>query len=265
MKRRHPDGQVSDLPELDHTLSEDERWYLRSMLGLIWTGSMFHGRFVEVNVARLLGAHVPLTGVREWDLWMPTQPPIKVEVKASVLGGSYKMGGKSADVWVFVTFSDREIRPPDLQYVVASQARVLALGKASMSQKALFQTLGPPVTAASLRDAVIAARDGNRGAAGELRTQNARRRTTPSPAVGDAPYSGASVVGGARSSTKGGAEDHRPSVRSSVGGQENLPTDGQQIFQGNERPGWRIRRAAQMWITRLAGAWGHADLRSRHH
>ena len=159
MKRRHPDGQVSDLPELDHTLSEEA---LVPTFDARPHPDREHvpGRFVEVNVARLLGAHVPLTGVSEWDLWMPTQPPIEVEVKATALGGSYKMGGKSADVWVFVTFSDREIRPPDFQYVVASQAPVLALGKASMSQKALFQTLGPPVTAASLRDAVIAARDG---------------------------------------------------------------------------------------------------------
>ena len=35
-----------------------------------------------------------------------------------------------------------------------------------------------------------------------------------------------------------------------VGGHENLPTGGQQILHGDERPEWRIRGAAQLRITR---------------
>lgn len=159
MKRRHINGEISDLPELDRsTLDDDEYWYLRSMLALIRTGSMFHGPFVEVHVARLLDAHVPHTGISEWDLWMPGTPPVTVEVKATANGGRYKVGGKSADVWVFVTFSDRQLRPPDFRYVVASRSKVEALGRASISQRHLFKTLGPEILPSDLRAAVIAAK-----------------------------------------------------------------------------------------------------------
>ena len=45
-----------------------------------------------------------------------------------------------------------------------------------------------------------------------------------------------------------------------VGGHENLPTGGQQILPGDERPEWRIRGAAQLWITRITGVSGHAPV-----
>jgi hypothetical protein len=47
-----------------------------------------------------------------------------------------------------------------------------------------------------------------------------------------------------------------------VGGHENLPTGGQQILHGDERPEWRIRGAAQLWITRVTGDMGRDRLSS---
>ena len=57
MRRVDRHGNFSELPELAlDRLDEDERWFLRAMLGWIETGNMFHGRFVEVHIARVLGA-----------------------------------------------------------------------------------------------------------------------------------------------------------------------------------------------------------------
>ncbi len=57
-------------------------------------------------------------------------------------------------------------------------------------------------------------------------------------------------------STRAVSPSARPldSARTGVGGHENLLTDGQQILHGNERPEWRVRGAAQLWITRITEA-----------
>jgi hypothetical protein len=88
------------------------------MLGLLETGNMFHGRFVEVHVGRVLGADVPDTGTNAWDLYIPGPEPITVEVEAWPRGGSYLLTSEGADVWVFVTFTDKATRPRDFSYVV---------------------------------------------------------------------------------------------------------------------------------------------------
>lgn len=146
MRRRDRAGNATDLPELDLTrLDDDERWYLRVMLGLIETGNMFHGRFVEVHVARILGADVPDTGTNEWDLFLPDPTPITIEVKATPIKGKYNLGSVGADVWVFVAYPDKTTRPRSFSYVVASASEVAALKQETMAQSKVFARFGPPV------------------------------------------------------------------------------------------------------------------------
>jgi hypothetical protein len=160
MRRRDAAGNVSDLPELDlASLDADEQLYLRVMLGLTETGNMFHGRFVEVHVGRILGADVPDTGTNAWDLFVPDPTPITIEVKACPVGGTYRVTSKGADVWVFVTFSDKAVRPRNFSYVVASVNELHELSQSRMGQSRVFEAFGPPIGEAELLDAVrLAAR-----------------------------------------------------------------------------------------------------------
>ena len=99
MRRINSQLETSELPELNLSgLSEDHRTYLRHMLGLIETGDMFHGRFVEVHVGNLLGADIADSGINGWDLRLDGESPITIEVKAAALGRSYNIGSKAADV-----------------------------------------------------------------------------------------------------------------------------------------------------------------------
>lgn len=162
MRRRDSDGNVSELPELDlAALGGDEQLYLRVMLGLAETGNMFHGRFVEVHVGRVLGADVPNIGTNAWDLYIPDSEPITVEVKACPRGGKYRLTSEGADVWVFVTFTDKSTRPRDFSYVVASSSAVRNLRKngknlsqKSMTQKRVFAEFGPVLAEPDLLTAV---------------------------------------------------------------------------------------------------------------
>lgn len=161
MWRRTDDGQVSELPALEE-LADDQRVYLRMMLGLAETGDMFHGRFVEAHVAWLLGAHFPTTGISGWDLWVPDDPAITVEVKGTQIGRSFSVAPRLAHVWVFVAYPEKSIRARDFQYVVAAGADVAALGRLTMSQRKLFERFGPSVGPADLATAVRAVAGGRR-------------------------------------------------------------------------------------------------------
>ena len=163
MRRRDANGNVSDLPELDlAALDVDEQLYLRVMLGLAETGNMFHGRFAEVHVGRVLGADVPDTGTNAWDLYIPGPEPITVEVKACPRGGKYGLTSEGADIWVFVTFTDKATRPRDFSYVVVRSSAVKELHQKEITQKRAFEKFGPPVAEPDLLTAVrLAARDAN--------------------------------------------------------------------------------------------------------
>ncbi|MDO8390591.1 MAG: hypothetical protein Q7V57_08890 [Actinomycetota bacterium] len=153
MRMRAQDGGTTELSTLDlPALSDDERTYLEVMLALVVTGDMFHGRFVETHVARLIGADVPDVGISPWDLWVASEPPITVEVKATRHGGEFSLSGKSSQVWVFVTYPNK--KDHHFGYVVASAAEVAALQQAQMRQAKLFEKLGPAVPADRLAAAV---------------------------------------------------------------------------------------------------------------
>jgi hypothetical protein len=157
MRRINSDLEASELPDLDlASLSEDHLLYLRHMLGLVQTGDMFHGRFVEVHVGNLLGADIADRGINGWDLRIGGKQPITVEVKAAALGRSYQLGSKDADVWVFVTFVDKTHGTDGYRYSVASAPQVAALGTKRINQNKLFQLFGE-VKRSRLRAAVNAA------------------------------------------------------------------------------------------------------------
>lgn len=125
------------------------------MLGMIETGDMFHGRFVEVHVARLLRADIADRGINGWDLRIPGKSPITVEVKAAAAGRHYRIGPKAADVWVFVTFDDKINGPDHFRYAVAPQA-ALAGTSGRVSQAKVFAQFGA-TGGRRLRAAVLAA------------------------------------------------------------------------------------------------------------
>lgn len=121
-KRHRASGEVVQLPALSDLTLDDEA-YLRSMLALAETGAMFRGRYVEAHVARLLGAVFPETGINEWDLMIPDNPPILLEVKASAPRGRFdltRIGRPNELVWVFVRIdSPMGERPSKFTYAVA--------------------------------------------------------------------------------------------------------------------------------------------------
>lgn len=166
MKRISKGLLSSDLPQVDMgQLSEDHQLYLRHMLGLLETGDMFHGRFVEVHVGRILGADIADRGVNDWDLRIGGRSPITVEVKATAEGGRYRLGPKRADVWVFVTFSDKAKvsrpgpkAPNGYLYCVASANAIEAqrAEAATVSQSEAFE-LFTPATASNLLNKVRSA------------------------------------------------------------------------------------------------------------
>lgn len=124
--REDPLGRTTSLPSLSD-LSEDDQIYLRSMLAFAETGAMFRGRYVEAHVARLLGAVFPPFGTSEWDLKVPGDPPIPVEVKASQSTARFNLSRfKNGDdhVWVFVRYDTPVgVRPSGFTYAVAGPAR----------------------------------------------------------------------------------------------------------------------------------------------
>lgn len=120
--RRQSGGGARPLPTLSD-LTSDDTAYLQEMLALAETGAMFRGRYVEAHVARLLGAVLPETGINEWDLMIPEDPPIFLEVKASGPTGRFDLTriGRANDlVWVFVRIdSPMGERPSEFTYAVA--------------------------------------------------------------------------------------------------------------------------------------------------
>jgi hypothetical protein len=119
---RRAQGGMQHLPSLSG-LSADDEIYARAMLALAETGAMFRGRYVEAHVARLLGAVFPDTGINEWDLMIPGDPPILLEVKASAPRGRFdltRIGRPNELVWVFVRIdSPMGERPSEFTYSVA--------------------------------------------------------------------------------------------------------------------------------------------------
>lgn len=120
--RRQSGGGARPLPTLSD-LTSDDAAYLQAMLALAETGAMFRGRYVEAHVARLLGAVLPETGINEWDLMIPEDPPIFLEVKASGPTGRFDLTriNRANDlVWVFVRVdSPMGERPSEFTYAVA--------------------------------------------------------------------------------------------------------------------------------------------------
>jgi len=155
MRRISKDFVISDLPDLVR-LSQDHQLYLRHMLGLLETGDMFHGRFVEVHVGNLLGADIADRGINGWDLRIDGTSPITVEVKAAAVGHSYHLGPKDAEVWVFVTFDDKTHGTGAFRYCVASAQQVADTHAKQIRQAAAFSKFGE-VTAGELPSAVRAA------------------------------------------------------------------------------------------------------------
>jgi len=89
LRRKSRRGEWT-LPSLSDLTADDEA-YLRAMLALAETGAMFRGRYVEAHIARLLGAVFPETGINEWDLMIPGEPPAFLEVKASGPRGRFDL------------------------------------------------------------------------------------------------------------------------------------------------------------------------------
>ncbi len=120
-KRRSPDGNATELPTLEK-LSVDDTAYLRAMLGWAETGSMFQGRYVEVHVASVLGAQLPTTGTSQWDMVLPGDPEVRIEVKATTARGTFKLDQtkKNATLWVFVIYEHeaKTRRPHGFRYAV---------------------------------------------------------------------------------------------------------------------------------------------------
>jgi hypothetical protein len=150
-------GEAVSLPSLSG-LSADDEVFLRAMLAFAETGAMFRGRYVEAHVARLLGAVFPSTGVNGWDLMVPGDRPVFVEVKASRWSGSFDVSklaanrsGGAADVWVFVAFDTPEgERPSGFAYAVAGPSdREQFRSRKRMTVSKVFDQLGP-VDAAEL-------------------------------------------------------------------------------------------------------------------
>lgn len=181
MRRVHPDGSVTDLPSLAvDQLDEDESLFLQAMLGFIETGDMFHGRFIEVHVGRLLGADLPTTGINGWDLLVPGPPPIPVEVKSTSFGGSYNIAKKTtAHAWVFVAYADKAERPRAFSYVVAPGHEIAAIGQSDIAQSKVFKKFEPALTAAELPEAVRAAAAVHRNVSGPRDTTRTGQRRSP--------------------------------------------------------------------------------------
>lgn len=132
IRRQDLSGVEVPLPSL-RDLSQDDEAFLRAMLGFAETGAMFRGRYVEAHVARVLGAVFPATGVNEWDLTLPGDPPVPIEVKASGPLGSFdlkRFGLVNHLVGVFVRIdSPMGERPSQFTYAVAGPARRLHLAR----------------------------------------------------------------------------------------------------------------------------------------
>lgn len=140
------------LAELPTDPDSDDYWFARHMVGLSRTGAMFHGRFVEVHLARILGAHLPTTGINEWDLLLPGNPPIRIEVKTTTgERGSFNIAPKASrgsesdsgladwpKVWVFVHAPDRRSR--DFTYLVASDQKVGDVGRSTITHHKATRT-----------------------------------------------------------------------------------------------------------------------------
>ena len=123
-RRRDKSGDERDLPSLQD-LSDDDEVFLRSMLALAETGDMVRGRYVEAHVARLLGADFPMFGTSDWDLVIPDDPLIHVQVK-STRDSSFSLNGffnGDDSVWVFVKLDpEKGTRPSSYSYAVAGPA-----------------------------------------------------------------------------------------------------------------------------------------------
>lgn len=165
-KRQRPSGAVVELPTLAEASPDDEA-YMRAMLALAETGAMFRGRYVEAHIARLLGAVFPETGINEWDLMIPGEPPAFLEVKASGPRGRFDLRriGRANDlVWVFVRIdSPMGERPCEFTYAVAgpAQRREIATRMGhSVGVSKLLAALGT-VSAAELLGAIHSSLEGH--------------------------------------------------------------------------------------------------------
>ena len=147
--------KARELPSLQQ-LSGDDEVFVRSMLALAETGDMVRGRYVEAHIARLLGADFPIFGISNWDLIVPGNPPILVQVKSTrdsrfSLKGFFNGDGS---VWVFVKLDpDKGVRPSTYSYAVAGPAERKRLrgtfGK-TVSWKKLFEISGLEISADNL-------------------------------------------------------------------------------------------------------------------
>jgi hypothetical protein len=120
-RRRDESDNEHDLPCLE-SRSDDDEIFLRSMLALAETGDMVRGKYAEAHVARLLGADFPAYGTSRWDLQVPDDPPILVQVKSTRERGFdlKKFFNHDGTVWVFVKVNrEKGTRPSDYEYVVA--------------------------------------------------------------------------------------------------------------------------------------------------
>ena len=150
---------MSELPPLED-LSTDDVAYVRAMLGFAETGSMFQGRYVEAHVARVLGAQLPVVGISTWDLFLPGQHDLRIEVKSTGPGGSFAVGAikKQVDLWIFVTYEHamKSRRPHDFRYAVATPSKLTAIakGRKSITAAELFSKLGVLPNASALQSSV---------------------------------------------------------------------------------------------------------------
>ena len=154
-------------------IGADDEVYLRAMLALAETGAMFRGRYVEAHVARLLGAVFPETGINEWDLMIPDDPPILLEVTASAPRGRFdltRIGRPNELVWVFVRIdSPMGERPSEFTYSVAGpreRREIAASFGRSAGVATLLGELGA-VRGADLQSAVQQAAQ-NAGSGGQV-------------------------------------------------------------------------------------------------
>jgi len=128
------------------------------MLDDIEIRDMFHGRFTEGHVGRVLGADASDTGTNGWDFDLPDPEPTAVKGKARPRDGTHALASESAAVCVFHTSADKTRRPGDFSNPVAPFSGVRDLRtkepppapEKSMTRKHVDAELGRPVAAFNL-------------------------------------------------------------------------------------------------------------------
>lgn len=153
---------------VDRALDEDELHFARVLVSTAsGYGTMFRGRFVECQIARLLHARHPPRGTSPWDLWLPGRGGI--EVKSSA-GGSFAISEKAdKDVraWIFASLGPPGYRSIESTFFVLANRQVRRLRAKRRVSVSQLASMTQPTSLAGLTSAVeriLPPEGGRRGA-----------------------------------------------------------------------------------------------------